>query len=151
MSANLPDTPTGEQLYDELCRAAGAAGRSLSAFAAPLFASSWKIEQLRIARRPKPETVARVRALCSGRLGAVTRKRYFRDERAAGLSRLQAEALGIPPSMRSLREQRVLEAQAERRAGIEELRRLSEVAKATRKPGQPLGERLRELRRGVPA
>jgi hypothetical protein len=142
---------TGEQLYQELCRAAGAAGKSLSGFVAPLFhGASWKIEQLRIARKPTASTVARVRALIAGDpLPPLLRGRYIRDERAFGLSRLAAEAAGIPPSRRSIDEASSLEEQLARRSRIELARDLAEVAHATRRPGQLLADRVRELRREV--
>jgi hypothetical protein len=59
--------PTGEDLYEELRAAAAAAGISLHKFAAPLFGEpNWKLQQLRIAKAPKPLTIARVRALIAG-------------------------------------------------------------------------------------
>lgn len=63
----MKQDPTGEQLCDELRVAAHASGVSLARFCAPLFkGESWKIEQLRIARKPLRRTVERVRALIAG-------------------------------------------------------------------------------------
>lgn len=143
----VTDDITGEQLYEELCRAAGAAGKSLSGFVAPLFhGASWKIEQLRIAIKPTASTVARVRALIAGEPLPPTRGQYIRDERAFGLSRADAEAAGIPRSRRSVNEAASLEEQLARRSRLEAARDLAELAHATRRPGQLLADRVRELR-----
>lgn len=148
MTSRSPDLPTGEELYAELCSAAAKAGKSLAGFVAPLFnGNSWKIEQLRIARAPTTITIARVRALCAGAPLPPTRTgRYDRDPRAFGLSRAEAEASGIPPSGRSINERRSLEDQLSRKDAIERSRRLAEIAHLTRRPGQPLADRVRELR-----
>lgn len=142
---------TGEQLYDELVRAAGRAGRSISAFAAPIFSDTWKLEQLRIARTPKATTIERVRALIEGRPIPDKGSLYVRDPRAFGMSRAEAEAAGIPPSQRSLHENQSLAAVLERKRRAEQLLELAEVARETRRPGQCLADRVRELRREMAA
>jgi hypothetical protein len=134
---------TGEQLYNELCTAAANAGQSLASFVEPLFnGASWKIEQMRIAKAPRPRTIERVRALVAGRpLPAV------RDRRAMGLTRIEAEAIGLPPSKRSIYEQYLLEERLKAKARLETIRYLSEEARLSRRPGQTLQERLLELQR----
>jgi len=87
---------TGQDLYDDLQRAAHAAGTTLNKFAAPLFAegqTAWKLEQLRIAHNPMPHTIARVRALIAGeplpeaRTSPIKGKTIrTRDERPSGSS-----------------------------------------------------------------
>jgi hypothetical protein len=58
---------TGEQLHDQVRAAAQASGQSIKAFVRPLFGdSSWKLEQLRIAKTPTQSTIDRVRALIAG-------------------------------------------------------------------------------------
>ncbi|HEY8593286.1 MAG TPA: hypothetical protein VIL42_10555 [Sphingomicrobium sp.] len=63
-----PGAVDGQKLYDELVAAAAAAGMGLKRFAQPLWNqdSGWKLEQLRIAKRPQAATIARVRALIAG-------------------------------------------------------------------------------------
>ena len=144
---------TGEQLYEELCTAAARSGKSLAAFVGPLFkGASWKIEQMRIARAPTRQTIARVRALIAGEPLPPTRAgRYDRDPRAFGLSRLEAEEMGPPRSLRSINEGRSLEAALERSAAIDRARQLTELAHETRRPGQTLHDRVRELKRELAA
>jgi hypothetical protein len=88
---------TGEQLHRELSEAARAAGMSLQRFARPLFSEpNWKLEQLRIARKPKPSRIARVRALIAGEpLPEPSGNQYCRDARAYASSRRgDRDALG---------------------------------------------------------
>jgi hypothetical protein len=105
---------TGQDLYDELQRAARAAGTSLNKFAAPLFAEGqvpWKLEQLRIAKCPMPHTLARVRALIAGEplpearpspiKGKTIRARYERPS-GASESRLSSEAIAFRRNLTDL-------------------------------------------------
>lgn len=138
---------TGELLYQELCSAAAKAGVSLSAFVRPLFpAGSWKLEQLRIAQRPTKRTIERVRALIAGDLPAqqpqpsVPPSTYFR------YTRVELEALGVPPSGRSQNEGRLLDAARAARDRVELARKLTEQAHLSRRPGQTIADRVRELR-----
>lgn len=139
---------TGEMLHQELGAAARAAGVSIQKFSTPLFNEpNWKLEQLRIAKHPKPSTIARVRALVAGEpLPPPSGNQYCRDARAFGLSRIEAEKAGIPPSSRSINESRNLELQQQRRSAAEYARYLADVARETRRPGQTLADRVRELR-----
>lgn len=58
------DTPTGDELYAEIEAAASRAGITVRKFASVLFRGEpRKVQQLRMAKRPLPTTVARVRAL----------------------------------------------------------------------------------------
>lgn len=140
---------TGEQLHQELSDAAQAAGVPLYRFVAPLFNEpNWKLEQLRIAKRPTQSTIDRVSALISGEPIPPTRVgRYVRDPRAFGLSRADAEAAGIPPSARSTDEGHTLERVTSEKARIERLRHWTELAHRSRRPGQTLADRVRELAR----
>jgi hypothetical protein len=58
----------------------------------------------------------------------------------------RAEQAGFPPSGRSVAENRNLAQALERKARVDHARDLSELARATRRPGQCLADRLRELR-----
>lgn len=138
---------TGEQLWHALSVAAAAAGMSIQKFSRPLFNEpNWKLEQLRIAKRPSRATIARVRAHIAGEPLPPTRAgHYVRDERAFGLSRVQAEAAGIPPSRRSVREGSLLEQQLATRRRMELRRDLADAARLSRRPGQVLADRVREL------
>ena len=138
--------PTGEQLYNELCGAAAKAGRSLGSFAAPLFnGASWKIEQMRIAVKPTGLTVRRVRALIAGEPLPEKVKGQV-DRRLQMMTRAEAEAAGIPPSGRSKYEQHLLEQQRASRDRLNWQMAISEEAKLTRRPGQTIADRVRELR-----
>lgn len=143
----MTDQVTGEQLFDELCAAATSAGVGVGTFAAPLFPTSWKIEQMRIAHKPKAETVEQVRALIAGDYLPPRSARYIRDERALGMTRVEAEAAGIPPSQRSMYEGHLLNRAAETKQRDAIMRDIGEQAHATRRPGQTLADRARELRR----
>jgi hypothetical protein len=141
-------TVTGEMLHEELRVAAAAAGVSLHKFARPLFSEpNWKLEQLRIAKHPTQLTIDRVRALVGGLPIPPSRGQYIRDPRAIGLSRAEAEDAGIPPSARSVNEHALLSQQAAAKARVELNRQLAELAHQTRRPGQCLADRVRELRR----
>jgi hypothetical protein len=144
---------TGEQLHQELTAAAALAGIPLSRFVAPLFNEpNWKLEQLRIAHKPTQLTVDRVRALIAGDPIPPTRTgRYVRDARAFGLSRVDAEASGIPPSLRSINEREILNRATALKARVELSRHLAALAHQSRRPGQTLADRVRELRREVAA
>lgn len=149
----MTDQVTGEQLYNEVCEAAAKSGRRLASFVAPLFnGNSWKIEQMRIAHAPTQITIDRVRALIAGEPLPPTRAdAYVRDERAMGLSRAEAEARGIPPSQRSILEGGTLERQAAAKERTAWLLEVSERAKTTRRPGQTIADRARELRQEIHA
>jgi hypothetical protein len=122
-------TVTGEQLHRELCEAASAAGVSVQKFARPLFSEpNWKLEQMRIAKHPTQLTIERVRALVAGRPIPPSRGQYVRDPRAIGLSRIEAEEAGIPPSARSVNERELLSQQAAFKARVELNRQLTEIA-----------------------
>jgi hypothetical protein len=137
------ESPTGEQLYDELLEAAAKSGKSLAAFVAPLFnGASWKIEQMRIAARPKPLTVRRVRALIEGE--PIPEPNV--DKRHLTMTRARAADLGIPPSGRAKYEQHLLEQQRASRDRLEWQMAISEEARLTRRPGQSVADRARELR-----
>jgi hypothetical protein len=140
----MNEQPTGEVLYNEVCEAAAKAGKSLAAFVSPIFnGASWKIEQMRIAKKPTVSTIKRVRALVAGE--PLPPRRFHRDPRAAGLSRLEAEQRGFERSKRSVYEQHLLDGQLAAKARLERHRFLSEAARETRRPGQTLQERLLEL------
>jgi hypothetical protein len=139
---------TGQHLWDEIRQAAARAGMSMQRFSAPLFNEpNWKLEQLRIAKRPKPSTIARVRALIAGEpIPPPSGNQYCAARRPLGLTRTAAEQAGFPPSGRSVAENRNLAQALERKARVDHARDLSELARATRRPGQCLADRLRELR-----
>jgi hypothetical protein len=113
-------------------------------FSAPLFNEpNWKLEQLRIAKRPKPSTIARVRALIAGQpIPPPSGNQYCRAAR----TRIEAEEAGLAPSARSVRERQTLKQQMERRGRVDLARHLAELAHVSRRPGQTLADRLRELR-----
>jgi hypothetical protein len=144
---------TGEDLHRQLIEAATTAGVPLRQFVAPLFIEpNWHLEQLRIAKAPKQTTIDRVRALIAGEPLPPTRSgRYHRDARAFGLSRADAEAAGIPPSGRSLSEGNTLARLTAEKARVELSRHLSDLARESRRPGQTLADRVRELRLEVAA
>jgi hypothetical protein len=140
----VTDPPTGEQLYNELCEAAGRVRKSLAAFAAPLFnGASWKIEQMRIAAKPTDLTVRRVRVLIAGE--ALPEKGHVHPCHQR-MTRAKAEAAGIPPSGRSQYEQHLLEQQRKSRTSLDWQMAISEHAKLSRRPGQSIADRVRELR-----
>lgn len=142
--------PTGEQLYEELCAAAAAAGARVDVFAAPLFGSgyvTWKLEQLRIARRPLRRTVDRVRSLIAGvTIAPVSCRRGEYAREYQQLTRAQADALGLPPSGRAIRDAKHIELQQRMRHRTELLRELTEQAHQDRRPGQTVADRVHELR-----
>jgi hypothetical protein len=78
---------TGEELFAELDAAAREAGVSITRFAAPIFPCAHKIEQLRLAKKVRQGTIARVRALIAGEPVPPPNVKYIRDPRAIGLSR----------------------------------------------------------------
>lgn len=71
--------------------------------------------------------------------------RYIRDVRAYGLSRADAEAVGIAPSARSTNEGYTLERVTSEKARVERLRHRTELAHVSRRPGQTLADRVREI------
>lgn len=141
----MMEAPSGEQLYLELCESAARAGVSLARFAAPLFnGASWKIEQMRIAAQPTDLTVRRVRALIAGE-PLPTRPRLV-DQGHQRMTRAQAADLGLPPSGRAQYEQHLLEQQHSARAHVDWQMAISEEAKLTRRSGQTIADRCREIR-----
>ena len=152
-----PQTVTGEQLYQEICTAAAKAGQGLAPFARPLFGSgcsaSWKLEQLRIARYPQRHTIDRVRALVAGKpipAGPVHRKGVY-DSDLQRMTRIERERRGLPPSRRAIKESALAENAQERRAQLERARDLADLARETRRPGQTVHARLRELQQELEA
>jgi hypothetical protein len=137
---------TGEQLHAELTAAAARARVSLREFVEPLFNEpNWKLEQLRIAKCPTQSTIDRVRALVEGRpIPPTARVGNYRraDPRHLQMTRAEAEAAGIPPSGRCID---LAQATAEK-TRVELSRHLAELAHLSRRPGQTLADRVRELR-----
>jgi hypothetical protein len=127
-----PDKPvTGEALHAELVAAAGRAGMSLNGLAVRIWpnGTTWKLEQLRLARRPQRATVERVRAGISAAEGRgewpepVTGPRLGPRD---GLSRSPADG-------------------AEAQAAIDAKRRLGERAAAERRPGESVADAFRRI------
>lgn len=121
---------TGELLYAEIVAAADRSGASVRAFVAPLFnGASWKLEQLRIAKKPTPDTVARVRALIAGEpLPAIRRAKRGHVHRATGAVRVEGE---LVPA----------------RDIIDQRRELAERAFAERRGGETLHDAVRRIGR----
>ncbi len=140
---------TGLDLYQELVEGARAAGTGVRAFVAPLSNNpATFLDQLKQAKKPKARTRERVRALLEGRpippgqppvQGVVT------------CTRAEREARGLPASQRMLRDQASLSHTAASRAAVDLARRLAEMAHASRRPGQTVADRVRELRRTAAA
>lgn len=124
------DQPTGEQLYQELRTEAARRRVSLHSLGALLFPNGpgWKLEQMRIAAAPKPETVARVRALIAGQLPPLPDT----------ITRQAREAAGLPASKRQVQEERVLDWRLREKADVEHRLNLSRQAHDLRRPGETL-------------
>jgi hypothetical protein len=146
---------TGEHLYAEIVEAAQRSGQPLKTFVRPLLGeSSWKLEQIRIAKAPTQSTIDRVRALIEGKpLPPTARVGNYRrgDFRHLAMTRVAAEAAGIPPSGRSKAERSDLARVTAEKARVELSRHLSDLARESRRPGQTLADRVRELRLEVAA
>jgi hypothetical protein len=133
----LPERPTGEQLYEAMRDAAASKGVSLHRLAALLFPNGpgWKLEQMRIARAPKPVTVERVRCLINGDLPPLP-ETITRQARAAA---------GMPPSRRELKERRMLHGQQQARDALERRIALSRRAHDVKLPGESLHAAVQRL------
>lgn len=143
---------TGVELVRQLRSAASSEGVSLNRFVRPLTTDPTKfIQQMEDARKPTPITIERVRALIEGRPIPPHRNGFTRQPQQQGLTRIEAEALGFPPSGRSVAERHNLASTLERKRQVERLRDLSQLARETRRPGQPVADRLHELRRDMAA
>jgi hypothetical protein len=148
--------PTGEDLYQELCAAAAAARVGVRTYAAALYPTgdaNWKLEQLRIARRPQKATIERVRALIRGEElppPAHARPGDF-DRRYQQHTRAEIEAMGLPPSGRAQRDLQAVEQQRRRREYTELLRELTARVYNDRRPGQTIADRVSELRQDLAA
>jgi hypothetical protein len=140
---------TGEELYQEIEAAALKARVSITRFAAPVFPCAYKVEQLRLAKNVRQSTIERVRALTAGDPVPPPSGKYIRDPRAIGLSRAEAEALGVEPSLRSINERAALERQSQARIQLDLDRQIADLARETRRPGQTVADRARELRKEV--
>lgn len=135
---------TGLDLYDELARAARAAGVGVSRFIRPLSSNpdTW-LSQLKVAQNPTSRTIERVRALIEGR-PIPPNQRAAADVVYCRPS--VREQLGLPASGRMLREEASLSLTLQTKEAVELNRRLTELAHASRRPGQTVADRVRELR-----
>lgn len=141
---------SGEQLYAEICAAAARAGVGLQKFTRPLWGgadSSWKIEQLRMAKFPQRHTIERVRALVAGEPlpPAPSRKRGVYDHGLQRMSRVDRAEQGLPPSQRQIREDELAAIAVSRAEQVERRRRVAEIAHVQRRPGQTLADCVREI------
>jgi hypothetical protein len=135
---------TGAELHSLLELSARNAGVGLRKFVAPLANHPETfLDQLKIAANPKPRTIERITALLEGRpippgqgvpVGVVT------------CTRAEREARGLPPSGRMIRDEKSLSAVEKQKAWVEHTRHLTELAHQTRRPGQAIADRVRELR-----
>lgn len=117
---------TGEMLYEELRVAAVKAGVSIQKYSAPLFSEpNWKLEQLRIARQPNPNTIARVRARISGEPIPPPRGGRFSGGSTADSHRVTE--VRVPGDV------------------IEQRRRLTEAAHENRLPGETIASAVRRI------
>jgi hypothetical protein len=135
---------TGAELHSLLELSARSAGVSLRKFVAPL--SNYPetfLSQLKQAQDPKPRTIERITALLEGRpippgqavpAGVVT------------CTRAEREARGLPPSQRMIRDDKSLAHVRAQKEWVEHTRQLTEIAHQTRRPGQSVADRVRELR-----
>lgn len=119
----VADRVTGETLHREVAEAAKRSRQTITAFAKPLwkYATWTRLEQLRIAKSPKPETVERIRHFI-----------------ATGEVREAAPAEG--PSRNAVEEARRIEQAASATERVEEARAEARVVHATRRPGETLAE-----------
>lgn len=136
---------SGRQLYDAINSAARQAGVTTTKFVRPL--SNWPenfLSQLQQASVPKSLTVQRVAALIAGEPIPPGRGKL---PGVSTCTRAQREELGLHPSGRQLRDARSLDLHTKQRTALERARDLAELAHATRRPGQTLADRVRELQR----
>lgn len=139
----------GFDLYRELERAARAAGVGVRTFVAPLSNNpATFLDQLKRAKNPKERTRERVHALLEG---APIPPGQSSIPGVVTCTRAEREARGLPPSARMLRDERSLTLSTTDKAAIELARRLTELAHASRRPGQTVADRVLELRRNAPA
>lgn len=133
------DHPTGEQLYEELCREAARRAVRVSQLARSLWTydPANMLDSLRMSRRPIGRTVSRVRDLIAGRpvepLGKPKARQPFSTMRRA-----QREEQGLPPSARMHREERSLAVTQKAKRAVEHQRTLSRLAHQRRMPGETL-------------
>jgi hypothetical protein len=135
---------TGPELHSLLELSARNAGVPLMRFVRPLanYPDTF-LSQLKQAQKPKSLTIERITALLEGRpippgqgmpAGVVT------------CTRAEREARGLPPSQRMVRDEKSLSAVEKQKAWVEHTRHLTELAHQTRRPGQAVADRVRELR-----
>lgn len=131
--------PTGEQLYEELAREARARNISATRLAGKIwpYGPSWKLEQLRIAVRPTPATVDKIRAVIAGKPVDQDFEGKVEDTRLT-ITRAERAARGMPPSRREVRETALLRRHAETRSAVERRRRVSRMALEQKRPGETL-------------
>ena len=131
--------PTGEQLYQELVAEARRRQVGVVRLARQLwpYGPNWKLEQMRIAARPKPATVERIRSVIAGEPverdfeGAI-------DEPVLTITRDERAAQGLPPSRRQIYEERSLRRLAEAKAALQRRIALSRLAHERKLPGETL-------------
>jgi len=124
------DYPTGAQLTEELRNAAHQLDLPLAVFLAPIsgvMSPNRYLAQLSIAKRPKPETVARIRALITGQNVDPTLPPHYFDRRN-------------PVSGNAIMRDRAQAVAEEARRKEDEARRASEMARALRGPGETLAD-----------
>jgi hypothetical protein len=140
----MSDVPSGRDLVHQLWVAAGAKGMTLSAFVAPLTGQPNKfLQQLREARRPKPATIERVRALIEGREIPPAANQPKVDYSTC--TRAERERRGLDPSSRQLCEERSLTAAELEKERVAWRRALAEAATVERRPGETLHAAVRRL------
>jgi hypothetical protein len=123
---------TGPELELELRDAAARKGVPVGAFVAPLSPAPRSfLYQLRHAKRSKPETVDRVRALLEGRLKMPEIQLSF--------------AGGTPGSVNSMTAAHSLSRTLEHKARVETRRHLADLARERRRPGETLAAAVRRV------
>lgn len=131
---NGASAPTGQELVDELRRAAERKGMMIGVFIAPIAGNARSfLHALRNARRPKPDTVERVRALISG------------QPIPGGLTRGMDFAGGTPGTINNMTSAYSLQRTLQAKARVEARRRLTEQAFIARKPGETLASAVRRV------
>lgn len=128
--AASPPVVTGAQLTEELRNAAHQLGLPLATFLAPIsgaLSANRYLAQLSIAKRPKPETVARIRALIAGQHVDPTLPPHYFDRRN-------------PVSGNAVMRDRAQVVAEETRRKENDARRASELARALRGPGETLAD-----------
>lgn len=133
----MTDAVTGRDLVHQLWVAAAARGADLNAFIRPLTSDPGKfVGQLREARRPKPATIERVRALIEGR--ELPPSHNQPKVAYSTCTRAERERLGLAPSARQLRDEDQLIRRLNERDMVEYRRALAEAAATARRPGETL-------------